>query len=81
MMSPISPIGKEIKRRLAQAGWTQRTLARIMGRPEQAISEIVHGKRRVTVRTASELESVLGASAMFWLKMDARYRIDTKGGR
>jgi len=78
-MSPIAPIGKEIRKRLAKRGWTQRTLARTMGRPEQAISEIVHGKRRVTVRTANGLESVLGASAMFWLKLDARHRIDTKG--
>jgi len=38
-----------------------------MGRPVQAICEIVKGKKRITAETAIQLERVLGVPAKRWL--------------
>jgi HTH-type transcriptional regulator/antitoxin HigA len=47
---------------------TQQELARAMGRPYQAISLIVTGKKRITADTAIDLEEALGIDAEFWLR-------------
>lgn len=52
-----------IKDALAARGYSQRELARRMGRPYQAINEMVNGKKRVTATTAIYLERVLGIKA------------------
>lgn len=46
-----------------------------MGRPEQKISEIISGKKRITEETALELEDVFGIDAAFWLNLEANYRL------
>lgn len=46
-----------------------------MGRPQQAVNEIVRGKKAVTAETAVDLERVLGIPAYLWLRMEARYRL------
>lgn len=46
---------------------TQWELAERIGRPTQALSEIMNGKKRVTAATAVQLESVFGLSARTWL--------------
>jgi HTH-type transcriptional regulator/antitoxin HigA len=46
-----------------------------MGRPQQAVNEIVRGKKALTAETAVELERVLGIPAYLWLRMEARYRL------
>ncbi|MEX2160270.1 MAG: HigA family addiction module antitoxin [Dehalococcoidia bacterium] len=56
-------------------GMTQRELARQLGRPEQVVSEIVNGKKGITAETALGLESVLGASADFWLGLQMTYEL------
>lgn len=71
---PISP-GRIIVRELEARGWQQRDLAEIMGRPEQAISEIVRGKKQITYETARELASAFGTSADFWMSLEANYRL------
>jgi plasmid maintenance system antidote protein VapI len=38
-----------------------------MGRPVQAICEIVRGKKRIMAETVIQLERVLGVSAKRWL--------------
>jgi len=72
---PVSP-GRILRRELEAHGWTQKDLAKIMGRPEQAISEIVSGEKRITYETAVQLEAALGASAAFWLSLEANYQLD-----
>lgn len=67
--------GKILKRELDELGITQKELARLMDRPEQAISEIVNAKKRITPETALGLEQVLGVSALFWLNMETAYRL------
>ncbi|MDO8737225.1 MAG: HigA family addiction module antitoxin [Thermoleophilia bacterium] len=71
----VPPPGRTIRKELAARGWTQRYLAEQMGRPEQKISEIISGKKRVTEGTALELEEVFGIDASFWLSLEGNYRL------
>lgn len=71
----VPPPGRTIRKKLATRGWTQRYLAAQMGRPEQKISEILAGKKRITEETALELEDVFGIDAGFWLNLEANYRL------
>lgn len=52
---------------LANRGITQVSLAASMGRPPQLVSEIVTGKKQITVATARDLERTLGVPAEVWL--------------
>jgi HTH-type transcriptional regulator/antitoxin HigA len=45
-----------------------------LGRPTQAINEILAGKKEITEDTAIELERVLQVPAHFWLTREAHYR-------
>ena len=79
-MTPANPrparltsAGTILRRELAARGWTQRDLAEIIGRPQQAISEIVQGSKRITAETALELAAALGTSAEVWLRLDAAH--------
>jgi len=69
------PPGHLISRELEARGWTQKDLAAIMNRPEQAISEIIHGEKQITAETARQLASALGTSAEIWMNMEANYRL------
>jgi len=71
----VPPPGRTIRKELAARGWTQRFLAEQMGRPEQKISEIIAGKKRLTENTALELEAVFGIDAGFWLNLESNYRL------
>ena len=68
--------GAILEEELEARGLTQRELARQMGRPEQTISEIVHGKKAITGKTALQLEEVLGISAETWMRLEAAYQLD-----
>lgn len=61
--------GEYIEDELKGRGMTQRELARRMGRPYQAINELVRGRKAVTAETAIELEEALGLSAQTWLNL------------
>ena len=67
--------GEFLAEELEARGISQRQLAADMGRPQQAINEIVHGKKALTPETAVALERVLGIPAYLWLRMEARYRL------
>ncbi len=70
----VSP-GEILSEELEARGWTQKDLAKIMGRPEQAISEIVRAKKRITSETALELADALGGSPQLWMNLEANYRL------
>lgn len=70
----IAP-GRILTRELEARGWTQKDLARIMGRPVQAINEIVKGTKQITPETALELAEAFGTSAEFWTNLEAQYRL------
>jgi Plasmid maintenance system antidote protein len=46
-----------------------------MGRPPQAVNEIVNGKKTLTEETALELERVLDTPASVWVKLEANYQL------
>ena len=67
------PPGEILAEELKARGMTQKELARQMGRPEQAISEIINAKKGITAETAIQLEEALGPSAQFWLGIQLTY--------
>jgi HTH-type transcriptional regulator/antitoxin HigA len=71
---PVSP-GEVLGAELEARRWTQRDLAEIMGRPHQAINEIVKGSKQITPDTAIELAQAFGTSSEFWLNLESNYRL------
>ena len=67
--------GNLIRRELEYRGWSQNDLAQIMGRPLQAVNQLINGRKAITARTARELEAALGPEAQFWLNMETSYRL------
>lgn len=70
----VSP-GKIISNELEARGWTQRDLADVMGRPYQAINEIIKGSKQITPDTARELAKAFGTSMDFWMNLETNYRL------
>ena len=70
---------------LKPMGISQNRLALNIGVPARRINEIVLGKRSVTADTALRLAKFFGASAEFWLGLQAQYDLDVTaealGGR
>jgi addiction module HigA family antidote len=69
------PPGDLIREEIEYRGWSQNDLAQIMGRPLQAVNELINGRKAITARTARELEAALGPDAQFWLNMETSYRL------
>ena len=68
--------GRILSRELDARGWTQKDLATIMGRPVQAINEIIKGTKQITPETALALADAFGTSAEFWLNLESNYRLN-----
>ncbi len=58
---------------MSQLGLNQTALANMCGCSPRKINEIVNGKRGISPAFAIILESVLGASAEMWVRMQAEY--------
>lgn len=56
-------------------GMSQADLARRMGRPTQAINEIIKGEKVITPETALQLEQVLAVPAHIWTGLEAEYQL------
>lgn len=69
---PVPP-GDILAEELESRGITRAAFARLTGRPAQAISEIVHARKRITADTALDFEAALGVSARFWLNLQTTY--------
>jgi addiction module HigA family antidote len=67
--------GEVLADELEARSMTQRTLAEAIGRPEQAISEIIRGKKGITAETALQLSDVFGVSAEFWMNLQSTYAL------
>lgn len=70
----VSPPGETLAELIEERGIPQAELARRMGRPINAVNEMVLGTKEITEDTALELERVLGTPAHFWLARESRYR-------
>lgn len=70
----VSPPGSTLRDLMEERALTQRELAHRLGRPVQAVNEILGGKKEITEETAIELERVLQVPAQFWLVRESHYR-------
>lgn len=70
----VSPPGATLRDLMDERDWRQRELAHRLGRPVQAVNEILAGKKEITEETALELERVLQVPAQFWLARESQYR-------
>lgn len=71
----VFPPGDFIREELEERGWTQKDLAEVLGRPPQAVNQIIKGTKRVTPETAVELAQAFGTSPELWLNLEAAYRL------
>ncbi len=69
------PPGEYLKDELDARGWTQDEFASIIGRSAAVVNQIITGKRGISPETASEIGAALGTSAIFWMNLDAAYRL------
>lgn len=70
------PPGDHLAEELAARKISQSELARRMGRPVQAVNEIIRGVKQITGATALQLEDVLGISAEFWIRLEGDYQLN-----
>ncbi len=70
------PPGEYLAEEIKARGISQTDLARRMGRPVNAINEIVNGKKAITAETALQLEAVMPEiPARFWLNLETDYQL------
>ncbi len=73
--------GEYIREELEARGWSQLDLAEILGRPPQAVNEIISGKRAIMPDTARALGEALGTSAQLWMNLESAYQLARLAGR
>jgi HTH-type transcriptional regulator / antitoxin HigA len=72
----VFPPGDFIRGELDARGWTQGDLAQIMGRPLQAVNELISGKKQITPDTALGLAKAFGDDdALYWMNLESVYRL------
>ncbi len=70
------PPGEYLAEEIEAREISQKELARRMGRPANAINEIINGKKAITADTALQLEAVMPEiPARFWLNLETDYRL------
>lgn len=69
--------GEYLYDELEARGWSQADLADVIGRPAPVVNQLIKGKRSVTPDLARDLSAALGTSAIFWLNLEAAYRLHT----
>lgn len=71
---PIPP-GEVLQEEIEALGMNQTQLAVALGRPVQAVNEIIRGKKAITQETALELERVLDIGVHVWTGLETAYRM------
>lgn len=71
----VVPPGEFIRKELEERGWSQADLAAILGRPLQAVNEILTAKKAITPETAIELGAAFDTSAELFLHLEDVYRL------
>ncbi len=70
------PPGEYLAEEIKAREFSQRELAKRMGRPLNAINEIINRKKAITAETALQLEEVMPEiSARFWLNLETDYQL------
>lgn len=68
-VSPGSILGRELEARR----WTAEDFAKLLGCPLEAVLGILGGTMAISLELAESLSRVLGTSAEFWVRLEARY--------
>lgn len=70
------PPGEYLAEEIEARSISQKELARRMGRPLNAINEIINGKKSITADTALQFEEVMPEiPARFWLNLETDYQL------
>ena len=70
------PPGEYLAEEIGAREISQKELARRMGRPVNAINEIINGKKAITADTALQIEAVMPEiPARFWLNLETDYQL------
>lgn len=70
------PPGEYLSEEIEARGFSQKELARRMGRPLNAINEIINGKKTITADTALQLEEIMPEiPARFWLNLETDFQL------
>lgn len=69
--------GSYIKEEMEERGWSQRDLAYILGRPEQAINMIIAGRRGISAEMAKAFSEAFDVPADFFLNLQKMYDLST----
>jgi HTH-type transcriptional regulator/antitoxin HigA len=69
------PPGETIRDNMSSLGMNQEELATRLGITPKHLSNIVNGNVAITYDMALKLESVLGASANFWITLENQYQL------
>ena len=68
--------GEYLAEEIEARGISQKELARRMGRPLNAVNEIINGKKAITAETALQLVEVMPEiPARFWLNLETDYQL------
>lgn len=62
---------------LEPMGISQYRLAKVIGRPQSAVADVVHGRRAITAEMAWLLGQALGTTPQFWLNLQNTYDLKT----
>lgn len=71
----VFPPGEYLRDELQERGWTVTEFAEIIGRPIQAVSEILNAKKDITPETAVSFSAALGTTAELWLNLQTAYKL------
>jgi addiction module HigA family antidote len=75
---PITPGEILLTEFLEPLGISQYRLAQATGLPQTRISEIVRGKRSITIETALRLSKALGTDERFWINIQNDYDLEVE---
>lgn len=79
--APITP-GEILRTEfLEPMGISQYRLAKATGLSQTRISEIIRGKRSITIETALRLSKALGVDDRFWINLQAHYDLEVERDR
>lgn len=76
MLSPIHPGEVLLEDFMTPLGLSQYQLAQDIGVSPIRISQIIRGRRSITVDTAMRLARYFGTSASVWLRLQVRYDLE-----
>lgn len=64
-----------IEARLQKRGWTQRTLAKVLGLSEQTVSSLMNGKTKISTELALRLKEILDIDADELLRLQVSFEL------